>query len=64
MTSNGDLARVTRRRRLLFGLVGLFVILLTVGTSLVFAGYPGLGITLVAASPLALLAAGVLLFRG
>lgn len=64
MDSNEDLARVTRLRRLLFGLVALFVVLLTVGTSLIFAGYPGLGIALVAVSPLALVAAGALLFRG
>lgn len=64
MDSDGALARTTRRRRLLFGLVGLFVVLLTVGTSLIFAGYPGLGVTLVAVSPLALVAAVVSLVRG
>ncbi len=63
MDRNEDLARVTRRRRLLVALVCLFVVLLTVGTSLIFAGHPGLGIALVAVSPLALVAGGVLLVR-
>lgn len=55
--------RTTRLRRLLFSLVCLFAALLTAGTSLIFAGYPTVGIALVAASPLALLAAGVVLAR-
>lgn len=64
MDSDVDFARAKRLRRLVFGLAALFLGLLTVGTSLIFAGYPGLGITLVAVSPLALVAAGVLLYRG
>lgn len=64
MDSDADLARAKRLRRLVFGLAALFIVALTVGTSLIFAGHPELGITLVAASPLALLALGWLLFRG
>lgn len=64
MDSDADFARMVRLRRLVFGLAGLFLVLLTVGTSLIFAGYPNLGITLVAASPLALVGAGVILVRG
>lgn len=64
MDSDADFARAKRLRRLVFGLAGLFLVLLTVGTSLVFAGFPGTGITLVAASPLALAGLGWLLFRG
>jgi hypothetical protein len=63
MDSDADFARMVRLRRLVFGLAGLFLVLLTVGTSLIFAGYPNLGITLVAASPLALVGAGYLLVR-
>lgn len=61
--SNAEFARAVRLRRLVFGLAALFVVLLTVGTSLIFAGYPGIGITLVALSPLALVGIGILLFR-
>jgi hypothetical protein len=56
-------ARVIRFRRLVFTLAGSFVFFLTVGTSLIFAGYPNLGITLVAASPIALIGASYLLVR-
>ncbi|MCH7661349.1 MAG: hypothetical protein IH933_12470 [Euryarchaeota archaeon] len=63
MDSDADLKRVIRLRRLVFGLAGLFLVLLTVGTSLIFAGYPNLGITLVGVSPLALVGAGYLLVR-
>lgn len=62
--ADADFARAVRLRRLVFGLAGLFLLALTVGTSLIFAGYPGIGITLVALSPLALVGAGILLFRG
>lgn len=64
MDSDVDLADAIRLRRLVFGLAALFVVTLTGGTSLVFAGFPGAGITLVALSPLALVAVGFLLFRG
>lgn len=63
MDSDADLKRVIRLRRLVFGLAGLFLVLLTVGTSLIFAGYPNLGITMVGVSPLALIGAGYLLVR-
>ncbi|MEM4780154.1 MAG: hypothetical protein QXG03_01105 [Halalkalicoccus sp.] len=62
--SNAEFARAVRLRRLVFGLAGLFLLALTVGTSLIFAGYPGVGIALVALSPLGLVLAGVLLYRG
>lgn len=64
MDTDTDAAHVRRRRRRLLGLLVLFVALLIVGTSLIFAGRPGIGITLVAVSPLALVLAGVLLYRG
>jgi hypothetical protein len=61
---DADFARAARLRRLVFGLASLFLLLLlTVGTSLIFAGCSNLGITLVAASPLALVGAGYLLVR-
>lgn len=63
MDSDADLERMIRLRRLVFGLAGLFLVLLTVGTSLIFAGYPNLGITMVGVSPLALIGAGYLLVR-
>lgn len=63
MDPDADAARVTQLGRVFFALAGLFVVLLTGGTSLIFAGFPELGITLVALSPLALVAAGVLLVR-
>ena len=58
---DNERARVIRLRRLVFALAGSFIFLLTVGTSLIFAGYPGLGITLVAVSPFALVAVVILL---
>ncbi|WP_122090594.1 hypothetical protein [Halalkalicoccus subterraneus] len=63
-TDDAEFARAIRLRRRVFGLAGLFLALLTVGTSLIFAGHPGIGITLVTTSPLALLALGWLLVRG
>lgn len=64
MNTDADLIRAVRLRRLVFGLAGLFLVLLTVGTSLIFAGYPNLGITMVGVSPLALVVLGWLLIRG
>jgi hypothetical protein len=60
---DNERARVIRLRRLVFALAGSFIFLLTVGTSLIFAGYPGLGITLVAVSPFALVAVVILLIQ-
>lgn len=62
--ADADFARAVRLRRFVFGFAGLFLLALTVGTSLIFAGYPDIGITLVALSPLALVALGWLLVRG
>lgn len=56
-------ARATRRRRLLAALGGLSILLLTVGTSVIFAGAPGIGLGLVAASVLALIGAVVVVLR-
>lgn len=63
MNVDDERARVIRLRRLVFGLAGLFVLLLTVGTSIIFAGYPRIGIAVVGASPFALVAAVILLIR-
>lgn len=63
MDSDADVADAIRLRRLVFGLAALFVVALTVGTSLIFAGFPGVGITVVALSPLGLLVVGFVLVR-
>lgn len=47
-----DERAVVRRRRLLLGSAVGGVVLLTVGTSVVFAGMPGVGIAMVTASVL------------
>lgn len=56
-TDPDAVARATRTRRLAVALAGLFVVLLTVGTSVIFAGAPGIGLALVVASVLALIVA-------
>lgn len=52
-----------RRRRLVFGSAIGGVLLVVVGTSVIFAGYPGIGIALVATSVLGFVGAAVLLLR-
>ncbi len=54
--------RAARTRRLLLVLGGLSMLLLTVGTSVIFAGRPGIGLGLVAASVLALIGAIMVVF--
>lgn len=54
--------RAARIRRLLLVLGGLSMLLLTVGTSVIFAGRPGIGLGLVTASVLALIGAIMVVF--
>lgn len=58
-----DERTVIRRRRLLFGSAIGGALLMTVGTSAVFAGAPTVGIALVGTSLLLLIGAIVMLFR-
>lgn len=58
-----DERTVARRRRFLFGSAVGGVLLMAVGTSVIFAGAPGLGIGLVGLSLLLLLGAVVALVR-
>lgn len=58
-----DERTVARRRRFVFGSAIGGVLLMAVGTSVVFAGAPGFGIGLVGASLLLLLGAVVALVR-
>lgn len=58
-----DERTVIRRRRLLFGSAIGGALLMTVGTSVVFAGAPTVGIALVGTSLLLLIGAIVALFR-
>ncbi|MFC7008919.1 hypothetical protein [Halalkalicoccus salilacus] len=58
-----DERTVARRRRFVFGSAIGGVLLMAVGTSVVFAGAPGIGIGLVGASLLFLFAAIVALVR-
>lgn len=55
--------RIVARRRALFGFAIGGVLLMAVGTSVIFAGAPGIGIGLVGASLLLLLGAVVVLVR-
>lgn len=54
---------VARRRRFLFALAIGGVLLMALGTSVIFAGAPGIGIGMVGASLLLLLGAVVVLVR-
>jgi hypothetical protein len=58
-----DERAVVRRRRLLFGSAIGGVLLMTVGTSVIFAGMPDVGIAMVAASALLLVGAVVVILR-